>query len=124
LQLCGRTLKCGKHTCQALCHRGPCPSCLEAVFDEISCSCGRTVLQPPQPCGTRPPECRFECTKPQTCGHPIVQHQCHAEDVPCPKCPFLVEKSCICGKKSLQNQPCWFEEVRCGLPCGKELKCG
>jgi transcriptional repressor NF-X1 len=36
----------------------------------------------------------------------------------------LVEKKCICGKKSLKNQPCWFEEVRCGLPCGKTLKCG
>ncbi|KAJ9157374.1 NF-X1-type zinc finger protein NFXL1 [Pleurostoma richardsiae] len=24
----------------------------------------------------------------------------------------------------LKNQPCWFEEVRCGLPCGKVLKCG
>jgi len=124
LQVCGRTLKCGKHTCQQLCHKGPCPSCLEAVFDEIACSCGRTVLYPPQPCGTKPPECRFECTKAQPCGHPTVSHQCHAENTPCPKCPFLVEKSCICGKKVLKNQPCWFDEARCGLPCGSKLKCG
>lgn len=124
LQICGRQLKCGKHTCQQLCHRGACGSCPEAVFDEISCSCGRTVLQPPQPCGVRPPECRFECRKPRRCGHPSVQHQCHPEDIPCPKCPFLVEKACICGKKVLKNQPCWFAEARCGLPCGKKLKCG
>ncbi|KAK1769692.1 hypothetical protein QBC33DRAFT_332130 [Phialemonium atrogriseum] len=124
LQTCGRTLRCGKHSCQQLCHKGACPSCLEAVFDEISCSCGRTVLQPPQPCGTRPPECRFECTKPRPCGHPTISHQCHPDDAPCPKCPFLVEKICICGKKALKNQPCWFEEARCGLPCGKKLKCG
>ena len=124
LQACGRLLKCGKHTCRQLCHRGPCASCLEAVFDEISCSCGRTVLQPPQPCGTRPPECRFDCTKPRPCGHPTVSHQCHPEDASCPKCPFLVEKLCICGKKELKNQPCWFGEARCGLPCEKKLKCG
>lgn len=124
LQSCGRTLKCGKHSCQQLCHKGACPSCLEAVFDEISCSCGKTVLQPPQPCGTRPPECRFDCTKPRPCGHPIVTHQCHPDDTSCPKCPFLVEKLCICGKKTLKNQPCWLEEARCGLPCGKKLKCG
>ena len=124
LQVCGRQLRCGQHTCQQLCHRGPCPSCLEAVFDEISCSCGRTVLQPPQPCGTRSPECRFDCTRPQPCGHPTVSHQCHPDDTPCAKCPYLVEKSCICGKKNMKNQPCWFEEVRCGLPCGKKLKCG
>ncbi len=124
LQVCGRQLRCGQHTCQQLCHRGPCPSCLEAVFDEISCSCGRTVLQPPQPCGTRSPECRFDCTRPQPCGHPTVSHQCHPDDTPCANCPYLVEKSCICGKKNMKNQPCWFEDVRCGLPCGKKLKCG
>ncbi|KAI0447719.1 hypothetical protein F4803DRAFT_179203 [Xylaria telfairii] len=124
IRACGRELKCGRHRCQQMCHRGPCPSCLEAVFEEISCNCGKTVLQPPQPCGTRAPECRFDCTRPRPCGHPQVAHNCHPDDVACPKCPFLVEKGCICGKKTLKNQPCWFEEPRCGLPCGKKLKCG
>ncbi|KAL2756278.1 hypothetical protein ACRALDRAFT_2103579 [Sodiomyces alcalophilus JCM 7366] len=124
IRACGRTLKCGTHQCQQVCHRGPCASCIEAIFEEISCDCGRTVLQPPQPCGTRPPECRFSCTRRPPCGHPAVDHNCHLGDVPCPKCPFLVEKSCICGKQRLKNQPCWFEEVRCGLPCGEKLKCG
>jgi transcriptional repressor NF-X1 len=124
LKVCGRPLKCGTHSCQDLCHKGPCRSCLEAVFEEISCACGRTVLQPPQPCGTRPPPCHFDCTRRQTCGHPQVKHQCHEDAESCPKCPFLVEKPCICGKKTLKNQPCWFTEVRCGLPCGKKLKCG
>ena len=124
LKMCGRPLKCGNHTCQELCHRGPCSSCLEAVFEEISCSCGRTVLQPPQPCGTLPPACVFDCTRRRNCGHPQVKHQCHEDTESCPKCPFLVEKTCICGKKTLKNQPCWFTEVRCGLTCGKRLKCG
>ncbi|KAI1323224.1 hypothetical protein F5Y16DRAFT_350855 [Xylariaceae sp. FL0255] len=124
VRICGRELKCGKHYCHQMCHRGPCPSCLEAVFEEISCTCGRTVLQPPQPCGTQPPQCRFDCTRVRPCGHPQVDHYCHPDDLPCPKCPFLVEKRCVCGKKSLKNQPCWFEEPRCGLPCGKKLKCG
>ena len=124
LRVCGRSLKCGSHTCQQLCHKGPCASCLEAVFEEISCACGRTVLQPPQPCGTRAPECRYDCNRQPTCGHPKVQHNCHPDEVACPKCPFLVEKVCICGKQKLKNQPCWFEEARCGLPCGKKLKCG
>ncbi|KAI0380013.1 hypothetical protein F5Y04DRAFT_258111 [Hypomontagnella monticulosa] len=123
-RVCGRSLKCGRHQCQQMCHKGPCPSCPEAIFEEISCNCGRTVLQPPQPCGTRPPECRFECTRPRACGHPQVSHNCHLDGETCPKCPFLVEKRCICGKKVLKNQPCWFEEPRCGLPCGLKLKCG
>lgn len=124
LQVCGRLLKCSKHTCQQLCHRGSCNACPEAIFDEISCSCGRTVLHPPQPCGTRPPECRFDCRRARPCGHPAVSHQCHPDDVACPKCAFLVERPCICGKRILKNQPCWFEDARCGLPCGKKLKCG
>ena len=123
-RICGRALKCGTHACTELCHKGPCRSCLEAVFEEISCSCGRTTLHPPQPCGTRPPPCPFDCTRQRSCGHPQIKHQCHDDSEPCPKCPFLMEKSCVCGKRNLKNQPCWFTEVRCGLPCGKKLKCG
>ncbi|KAI1461978.1 hypothetical protein F4805DRAFT_464768 [Annulohypoxylon moriforme] len=124
LRTCGRLLKCGKHNCEQLCHKGACSSCPEAIFEDLKCHCGRTVLQPPLPCGTRPPPCRFECTRFRACGHPQVSHNCHLDEEPCPKCPFLVEKSCICGKKMLKNQPCWFEEPRCGLPCDRKLKCG
>ena len=121
---CGRKLKCGNHVCQDLCHRGPCGSCKEAVFDDISCSCGRTVLQAPLPCGTHPPPCNFPCNKTKDCGHPPVAHNCHSDEEECPKCPFLTEKECLCGKKTLKNQPCWRADVLCGLVCGKDLKCG
>lgn len=36
LRTCERPLKCGNHNCADLCHKGPCRSCLEAVFDEVS----------------------------------------------------------------------------------------
>ena len=121
---CGRMLKCGNHTCPELCHKGPCGSCREAIFDEISCHCGKTVLQPPLPCGTSPPPCRFDCERPRECGHPSLPHSCHGSDEACPKCPFLVQKPCLCGKKTLKNQPCWLSEVRCGEVCGRKLKCG
>lgn len=121
---CDRLLKCGIHNCQELCHRGPCGSCREAIFDEISCNCGRTVLQPPLPCGTKPPPCRYACNRSKTCGHPQVAHNCHGDDEACPKCPFLISKSCMCGKKTLKNQQCWLQDVRCGEICGKKLRCG
>ncbi|TQS35016.1 hypothetical protein Golomagni_04578 [Golovinomyces magnicellulatus] len=124
IKTCGRSLKCGNHTCSALCHKGPCPSCLDAIFNPISCACGRTVLEPPQPCGTLAPECKYDCTIRPTCGHPVVKHQCHLNTESCPNCPFLVQKICVCRKKILKNQPCWFTEVRCGLICGRSLKCG
>ncbi|KAG9668161.1 hypothetical protein KCU99_g8517, partial [Aureobasidium melanogenum] len=121
---CGRPLKCGNHFCEDLCHKGPCGSCREAIFDEINCNCGRTVLTPPLPCGTQPPPCRFQCSRPKTCGHPQVQHNCHMDNESCPRCPFLVEKRCMCGKKSLKNQQCWLKDVSCGQICGRKLKCG
>ncbi|KAI9663465.1 MAG: FKBP12-associated protein [Alyxoria varia] len=53
-----------------------------------------------------------------------VSHNCHGDDESCPNCPFLTEKVCLCGKKKLKNQQCWFSDVRCGQICGKKLKCG
>ena len=123
-RMCGRTLKCGNHTCQNLCHKGPCDSCKEAIFEDLSCNCGRTVLQAPLPCGTRPPPCTFLCNRRKDCGHPQTAHNCHTDDESCPKCPFLTDRPCMCGKKTLKNQPCWRSDVSCGLVCGKKLKCG
>ena len=121
---CGRLLKCGNHECPELCHKGPCGTCREAIFEDISCHCGKTTLQPPLPCGTSPPPCRFDCERPTTCGHSRIPHNCHGDEELCPKCPFLIEKPCMCGKKRLKNQPCWLADVRCGEVCGKKVKCG
>ncbi|EGP86295.1 uncharacterized protein MYCGRDRAFT_73600 [Zymoseptoria tritici IPO323] len=121
---CGRMLKCGNHVCEELCHKGPCGSCREAIFEEISCHCGRTVLQPPLPCGTVPPPCRYACERPKACGHPQVPHNCHQNEEACPKCPYLCEKRCMCSKKIIKNTPCWLRDVGCGEVCGKLLKCG
>ncbi|KAK0392751.1 hypothetical protein NLU13_2246 [Sarocladium strictum] len=124
IRTCDRLLKCGLHNCQQICHRGPCASCPEAIFDEIACDCGRTVLQPPQPCGTQPPACQSPCRRRPECGHPPVDHHCHGDDKTCPKCPFQVKRWCACGKRNMPNQPCHLQEAHCGLVCGKKLKCG
>ncbi|KAL4996020.1 hypothetical protein BDV10DRAFT_173302 [Aspergillus recurvatus] len=122
-RICGRMLKCGRHTCPEICHKGPCNTCREAIFEEVPCNCGRTVLYPPLPCGTQPPACSFPCDRPKPCGHPQTTHNCHTDES-CPKCPFLTEKTCLCGKRTMKNQPCWLADVRCGQICGEPLKCG
>ncbi|KAK9332594.1 hypothetical protein V1520DRAFT_334558 [Lipomyces starkeyi] len=124
LQTCNRLLKCGSHHCQMTCHRGPCPPCLEASFDELTCHCGRTKIMPPIPCGTTPPKCDYPCTRQTPCGHPIVRHNCHLDDEECPKCPYFVERRCMCGKNVLKNQPCSRQQVSCGTICNKLLPCG
>ncbi|KAE8389764.1 hypothetical protein BDV23DRAFT_156856 [Aspergillus alliaceus] len=123
-RICGRMLKCGRHTCPELCHKGPCNTCREAIFEEISCNCGRSVLYPPLPCGTQPPPCSSPCERPKPCGHPQTPHNCHTDEESCPKCPYLTEKTCLCGKQALKNVPCWLADARCGRICGEPLKCG
>lgn len=39
-------------------------------FDELACNCGATVLYPPIPCGTQPPECDKPCSRTHACSHP------------------------------------------------------
>lgn len=82
--ICGKKLPCGRHKCQAYCHKGRCGRCLEAILEDLSCPCGKTVLEAPLPCGTPPPRCNYPCTKPYPCGHPPPPHTCHSGD--CPPC--------------------------------------
>ncbi|KAI5848721.1 hypothetical protein DFP73DRAFT_340476 [Morchella snyderi] len=121
---CGRLLKCGTHTCPMLCHRGNCGNCLEASFEDLSCNCGRTVTPAPVPCGASPPACKYQCTRAKDCNHPAVSHPCHLDEEGCPKCPYLVEKICLCGKKPVKSTPCWRDAVSCGTECGRKLSCG
>ena len=58
---CGKKLRCGQHTCQSLCHSGHCSPCMETIFTELSCACGKTSIPPPQPCGTPYPSCQHMC---------------------------------------------------------------
>ncbi|KAL5514440.1 hypothetical protein ACEPAG_2528 [Sanghuangporus baumii] len=122
--VCGKMLGCGNHRCEERDHRGACPPCLRSSFEEMVCYCGRTVIEPPIPCGTRM-SCPYPCSRPPPpCGHPRTQHTCHEDPTPCPPCPFLTEKTCACGKNQVRNVRCSQEKVSCGTACGKLLDCG
>ena len=90
------------------------------------CSCGRTVYDPPIPCGTIM-QCNYPCSRPPPpCGHPRVPHTCHPNSSQCPPCAHLTTKECACGKKTVHNVRCSLEreKVSCGSACGKLLSCG
>ncbi|XP_051147620.1 NF-X1-type zinc finger protein NFXL1 [Andrographis paniculata] len=118
---CEKKLRCGQHSCTSLCHSGHCPPCLETIFTELSCSCGRTSIPPPQPCGTPPPSCQYPCSVPQPCGHPS-SHSCHFGD--CPPCSVPVAKECVGGHVVIRNIPCGSKDIRCNKLCGKTRQCG
>lgn len=97
----------------------------EAVFDEVTCHCGQTRLEPPVRCGTTLPPCPHPCTRPSPCGHVrLLQHNCHPDNETCPPCAMLVTRTCVCGKTELKNVPCYRESPRCGRICDKPLSCG
>ncbi|KAL1318296.1 hypothetical protein HN51_070567 [Arachis hypogaea] len=118
---CEKKLRCGQHACESLCHSGHCPPCLETIFTDLTCACGRTSIPPPLPCGTPPPSCQLPCSVPQPCGH-IALHSCHFGD--CPPCSVPVAKECIGGHVVLRNIPCGSKDIRCNKLCGKTRQCG
>ncbi|KZT20935.1 hypothetical protein NEOLEDRAFT_1244899 [Neolentinus lepideus HHB14362 ss-1] len=122
--VCGKVLGCGNHRCEERDHKGPCPPCLRSSFEEMICHCGRTILDPPIPCGTRI-NCAYPCNRPPPpCGHPKAPHACHEDPAPCPPCVFLTSKRCACGKNTVDNVKCSQEKVSCGTVCGRLLACG
>ncbi|XP_033841815.1 transcriptional repressor NF-X1 [Periophthalmus magnuspinnatus] len=119
--ICRYKLNCGLHRCQEPCHRGNCEPCWQSSFDELTCHCGLSVLYPPIPCGTKPPECKNTCTRRHDCDHPVF-HNCHSEDK-CPPCTYLTQKWCMGNHEQRSNIPCHLQDISCGLTCNKELPC-
>ncbi|CAI9113728.1 OLC1v1014386C1 [Oldenlandia corymbosa var. corymbosa] len=118
---CGKKLRCSQHSCQSLCHSGHCPPCLNTIFTDLTCACGRTSIPPPQPCGTPPPYCQHPCSVPQPCGHPST-HSCHFGD--CRPCTVPIAKECVGGHVVLRNILCGSKDIRCNKICGKTRQCG
>eukprot|EP00127_Corallochytrium_limacisporum_P006179 Clim_evm18s220 gene=Clim_evmTU18s220 len=121
---CGKMLRCGQHACEKRCHKGPCPPCLHAIWNDLTCACGAQRLEPPQPCGTKPPVCDQPCPRAQPCGH-LATHTCHP-DGPCAPCHARVTRRCAGGHVLRKNVPCHIAEagVSCGAKCKKFLPCG
>jgi transcriptional repressor NF-X1 len=120
--VCNKQLPCG-HPCTDPCHRGACPPCINIVTHELSCACGHVVIEPPQPCGTQPPECALLCRRSAyTCGHDPLPHNCHYG--PCPPCVQSVSRVCAGGHATLKAIRCSSGPVSCGNVCEKALPCG
>ncbi|KAK6460589.1 hypothetical protein DFJ63DRAFT_337347 [Scheffersomyces coipomensis] len=121
---CNRLKSCGKHYCDALCHSGPCPVCLESTDEDLICHCGKTVIEAPVRCGTVL-VCHEQCVRQPACGHRPEIHECHDDSVPCPGCTVSVKKTCNCGlKDDLPGILCLQENVSCGIQCKKSKACG
>mmetsp|Transcript_91503 Transcript_91503/g.218111 ORF Transcript_91503/g.218111 Transcript_91503/m.218111 type:complete len:955 (-) Transcript_91503:59-2923(-) len=121
LQVCGRPLSCGNHTCEEFCHLGNCPPCRVVLHEPLYCACGKSFVEPPVFCGTKPPECDEPCGQLMECGH-VCPAKCH--EGPHPLCYEPVSRTCLGGHMQMRNTPCHVGPISCGQPCGRLLSCG
>ncbi|XP_065193912.1 NF-X1-type zinc finger protein NFXL1-like [Sycon ciliatum] len=108
---CGRSLPCGNHVCQKLCHKNS--------GDSTTNKPGRACQQCEEVClKPRPPGCQHEC--PQRC-HPGA----------CPPCKKLINLRCHCGALPLvipcpEYASCSDRNALrcCSDQCPKTIACG
>uniref|UniRef100_A0A6B2KX83 R3H domain-containing protein n=1 Tax=Arcella intermedia TaxID=1963864 RepID=A0A6B2KX83_9EUKA len=137
---CNKTLNCGRHQCNSICHPSDCSKCDQKMTQK--CYCGRT--EEVRVCGSeevidmahkeeRHFSCGEVCDRVLECGHHRCQDKCHPsleERRPaCQACPLSVEliKTCPCGKSSIPKnarKSCLDPIPTCKELCNKPLPCG
>ena len=133
---CGKPLACQLHSCERLCHAGPCDACPHTELQ--SCFCGKQ--QSDRPCGSGEPDltrsspshlfsCGGKCSKPLACGNHSCEQVCH--NGACALCATAVEAvlTCPCGKTPLVDlgavrSSCLDPVATCKQVCGRWMACG
>uniref|UniRef100_A0A4W3I8K5 Nuclear transcription factor, X-box binding like 1 n=1 Tax=Callorhinchus milii TaxID=7868 RepID=A0A4W3I8K5_CALMI len=114
-QVCGKTLSCGNHTCEMICHTGLCGNCPRSGYR--ACPCGKSKYT--LPCTEDIPTCGDTCDKPLECGLHRCSMRCHRGT--CETCRQDVEKQCRCGKHT-KCMPC-HKQYLCETKCTKLRDC-
>ena len=132
-EVCGLTLDCDNHQCEAVCHPGDCAPCPLSPDRVTTCPCGKTLLQGDRArtsCTDDIPLCGAVCDKLLPCGPPSSPHRCQAKCHlgPCPPCPLSTTVRCRCGYMD-QELPCSqmttrADDARCQRKCQKKRSCG
>ncbi|KAL7981781.1 hypothetical protein Chor_000838, partial [Crotalus horridus] len=113
--ICGRTLSCGYHVCEQICHGGSCGECPRS--GKRSCPCGKSKFS--LPCTEDVPTCGDSCDKDLECGIHRCSQRCHRGA--CEICRQEVEKQCRCGKH-MKQMPC-HKPYLCDTKCTKIRDC-
>ncbi|XP_062899261.1 NF-X1-type zinc finger protein NFXL1 isoform X2 [Mobula hypostoma] len=114
-EVCRKTLPCGHHTCEQVCHKGACGNCPRSGYRVCPCGKSKSAL----PCTEDIPTCGDTCDKQLECGLHRCSMRCHRG--PCETCRQEVEKQCRCGKHA-KILPC-HKEYLCETKCLKLRDC-
>ncbi|KAJ7548966.1 hypothetical protein O6H91_07G035000 [Diphasiastrum complanatum] len=116
-KLCNKQLGCGKHSCEASCHAGPCQPCKKMALHR--CKCGSSVEL--RACAVADFQCELMCAKMLSCNKHQCKTQCHSG--PCGDCQLQGRRGCPCGKVKYDGIDCDAMVPTCGSTCEKQLHC-
>lgn len=129
---CNKTLSCGNHKCEEICHPGDCPTCDMDPSHVKTCPCGKKILEVTRTsCLDEIPCCEAVCGKIYPlCGSANEPHfcksDCHIGD--CPPCSLSSFVRCRCGHMSCEiqckNLKSRTDDARCEKKCIKKRSCG
>ncbi|KAJ2615327.1 FKBP12-associated protein [Coemansia sp. RSA 1365] len=113
--MCARQLPGCSHTCNEICHAGPCPPCTVRISS--SCGCGGETFQ--MEChkarsADERPRCQRLCTKKRVCR----RHQCSAR---CCASDHVDIDGVVVPSELIA--PGATDPHQCTLPCGRLLRC-
>ncbi|GFO45458.1 NF-x1-type Zinc finger protein nfxl1 [Plakobranchus ocellatus] len=115
-KMCGKSLSCGNHICEQVCHSGSCGPCPRAGLRK--CPCGKSEFQ--LPCTEDILTCGDTCGKPLECGEHFCAQRCHVGK--CGQCIQRTVKRCRCGQK--QKEFACAKEFLCDKKCTNLRNCG
>ncbi|MQL71057.1 hypothetical protein Taro_003363 [Colocasia esculenta] len=132
-QKCGKTLRCGRHQCDLVCHTGPCDPCQVLITASCFCKkktevvlCGEMAIKGDIKEIDGVFSCNSVCGRTLACGNHLCKDECHPG--PCAECEFMPSKikTCHCGKTALRRSraSCLEPIPTCSEVCGKLLLCG
>ncbi|KHN73645.1 Transcriptional repressor NF-X1 -like protein [Toxocara canis] len=134
-KVCGKTLNCGVHKCEQVCHKGDCGVCEQVIVQH--CYCGadeRTVACTALNLQTESYSCGAPCQGVYACGIHKCDLKCHAKKAEnnCGPCSLSPEKReyCPCGRSKIDQltakprEACTDPIPTCDNVCGKVLPCG
>lgn len=121
---CGKTQRCGVHSCTTTCHGGTCPPCDADPEIVFSCPCGKKDLPPAsrKACTDAIPTCGSVCGKVLLCGNHYCTEKCHTG--PCAVCDSKVSLTCPCGSTQQKLYCRNAKDFRCDKKCKAKMSCG
>ncbi|XP_034255389.1 NF-X1-type zinc finger protein NFXL1 [Thrips palmi] len=115
-KVCGKRLSCKHHSCEKVCHSGPCGAC--PLSENRSCPCGKISYK--ILCTEEIAPCGDTCNRILNCGVHACPERCHKDK--CGTCLEVTVKQCRCGLHT-KELPC-AKEFLCETKCKRSKDCG